>query len=302
MIYDYLIIGSGIAGAVCSYLLSKKGYTCLILEKRPYISEKICGGGVSKKALHYLQSIGMPLQELFAYDSCTIKQHIIFRPETVTLHQYKSGKVALGIQRRLFDTFLLKQSLAQGTTILYNQTVSTFQSFSAYYQVNEHYAHHIISATGARGFIGKGHIGQSYGISAQLIGKCLLSPHTFYYWYPTSSDTKYFWIFPIGKQRWNIGAWFRYPTNNLSVDYKRWFYKYITINFPQGYTLAQLPKGEFLGNIDQRIYQGHVINGIGDFAGKNNIKNGGGIVYAIESAISYAKSQPKKSTAIYNLI
>ena len=50
MIYDYIIAGSGIAGSVCAYELSKLNKSCLILEKEPYRLEKICGGGVSPPA------------------------------------------------------------------------------------------------------------------------------------------------------------------------------------------------------------------------------------------------------------
>jgi UDP-galactopyranose mutase len=35
--YDYLIIGSGFFGSICAYELTKKGYKCLILEKRNHI-------------------------------------------------------------------------------------------------------------------------------------------------------------------------------------------------------------------------------------------------------------------------
>ena len=37
MKYDYLIIGSGLYGSICAYELTKKGYTCLVIEKRNHI-------------------------------------------------------------------------------------------------------------------------------------------------------------------------------------------------------------------------------------------------------------------------
>ena len=36
--YDYLIIGAGIFGAVSAYELTKKGYKCLVIEKRSHIA------------------------------------------------------------------------------------------------------------------------------------------------------------------------------------------------------------------------------------------------------------------------
>jgi UDP-galactopyranose mutase len=37
MKYDYIIIGSGLFGSICAYELTKKGYKCLVLEKRDHI-------------------------------------------------------------------------------------------------------------------------------------------------------------------------------------------------------------------------------------------------------------------------
>jgi UDP-galactopyranose mutase len=37
MFFDYLIIGAGLYGSICAYELNKKGYKCLVLEKRNHI-------------------------------------------------------------------------------------------------------------------------------------------------------------------------------------------------------------------------------------------------------------------------
>ena len=37
MNYDYIIVGSGFFGSICAYELTKKGYKCLVLEKRNHI-------------------------------------------------------------------------------------------------------------------------------------------------------------------------------------------------------------------------------------------------------------------------
>ncbi len=41
MKYDYLIVGSGLYGAVCAHELTKRGKTCLVVEKRPHIGGNI---------------------------------------------------------------------------------------------------------------------------------------------------------------------------------------------------------------------------------------------------------------------
>jgi UDP-galactopyranose mutase len=57
MQYDYLIIGSGIFGAVCARELTNKGYKCLVIEKRNHIggncyTEKIDGINIHKYGAH----------------------------------------------------------------------------------------------------------------------------------------------------------------------------------------------------------------------------------------------------------
>ncbi len=39
--YDFLIVGSGLSGAVCAHELTKKGYRCLVVEKRSHIGGNI---------------------------------------------------------------------------------------------------------------------------------------------------------------------------------------------------------------------------------------------------------------------
>lgn len=55
--YDYLIVGAGLYGAVCAYELNKKGKKCLVIDKRDHVggnvyTEKIEGINVHKYGAH----------------------------------------------------------------------------------------------------------------------------------------------------------------------------------------------------------------------------------------------------------
>ena len=55
--YDYLIVGSGLYGSICAYELNKKGYKCLVIDKRGNIAgniytENIEGINVHKYGAH----------------------------------------------------------------------------------------------------------------------------------------------------------------------------------------------------------------------------------------------------------
>lgn len=57
MKYDYLIIGTGLAGATAAYILNKAGKKCLVIDKRNHIAgnvytENICGINVHKYGAH----------------------------------------------------------------------------------------------------------------------------------------------------------------------------------------------------------------------------------------------------------
>ncbi len=57
MKYDYLIVGTGLFGAVAAHLLSKKGKKCLLIDKRPHIggniyTEEVNGINVHKYGAH----------------------------------------------------------------------------------------------------------------------------------------------------------------------------------------------------------------------------------------------------------
>ena len=57
MKYDYLIVGAGLYGAICAYELNKKGYKCLVIDKRGHIAgniytEEIEGINVHKYGAH----------------------------------------------------------------------------------------------------------------------------------------------------------------------------------------------------------------------------------------------------------
>ena len=96
----------------------------------------------------------------------------------------------------------------------------------------------------------------------------------------------YFWIFPIGQKLWNVGLWYRHPESDMMKSFRACWGKYIN-KFFSNYTIISTPRGEFCGNIDLNTQES--VYAIGDYAGCNNEKNGGGIYRAIKSAVYCAK-------------
>ena len=220
-----------------------------------------------------------------------INGHVVFNKDGCILKNYKPGVYSLGSTRYEFDSFLLNNALKKGAIVKYNEKVTNISKENDLYLVNGYKAHNFVCAVGARGINKSIPKGQSIGISAQIEGKPTLQPDKFYFWYYTDNDDKYFWIFPIGKNLWNIGVWFRNPDSTMKKDFYKGIDNYVKKYFKLGYKYRIPPKSDFLGNIDQRSIGRNYYNGIGDFAGKNNIRNGGGIIGAIESALEYTAKE-----------
>lgn len=286
MNYDYIIVGSGIAGNVCAYQLQKKGYSCLILEKTSSRYEKICGGGIPYKALEKLKFIGMDVDMLLQQDVTLIKGDISYRRNNVESCIYDSDKFAIGCRRAIIDDFLLKEALKQDAEVRWGTTVRRIVNSEDNYNLGNTRSKEIVVAAGARGLLGKYYSGQSLGMSIQIYGKSKLPSDMFSYYYFKENSECYFWIFPIGRNIWNIGLWSREPYSDLKKDFYSCWHNYIENNFMDYYILRPL-KTEFCGNVDLSGKEGITCKAIGDYAGTNNIINGGGIYKAIKSALKY---------------
>ena len=289
MIYDYIIIGGGIAGGVCAYELGKRRQKCIILEKNSRQSEKVCGGGVSYKALNKLQEIGISVEPLLEVDSKLIKGHVVWKNKTYIENIYNGGKRSLGIQRNLFDKYLLDKAEQKNVHIKYGEKVTCVCKKDNIYNINGFFAKEVVWASGARSVQDKLLREQSIGISGQICAKSNLADDIFHYWYFDEHDMeKYFWAFPIGHNLWNVGIWSRNYDKGLKRLYNKSLNEYFLSKVIGDWEYLRKPKAEFLGHYDQRNDGLYMKDGIGDFAGCCNPVNGGGIHYAIKSAVEYA--------------
>ena len=151
MTYDYIIIGSGISGCVCAYELCRRGKSCLILEKEPGPHEKICGGGISYKAIELLKSIEIDVSELISDKVSVINGHTIYKTDEIISKDYKAERYSLGTPRYTFDLFLLEKALQAGAKIKYSENVQRVQIENKCFLVNNYEAHNVVWALGARG-------------------------------------------------------------------------------------------------------------------------------------------------------
>lgn len=287
MIYDYAIIGAGVSGPICAYQLARHGKKCILIEKNSIPSEKICGGGVSYKALRCLRTIGIQTDPLFSEDSKRIVGHSIKKIGKISdLKLYNNGKISLGIQRNIFDSYLLRCATDEGAAIIYGHRVDNVKDENGLYKIANFWSKEVVWATGAKSTWGAVIEGQSIGYSGQIYAKSKLASNLFHYWYyEKDNENKYFWSFPIGENLWNVGIWSRNPFPEMKKEYNSCLENLFVVTIDGEWKYHRIPKAEFLGHIDQRENNQFMRYGVGDLAGKCNPKNGGGIIGAIESSI-----------------
>jgi flavin-dependent dehydrogenase len=108
---DVVIVGAGPAGSSCAWGLQRAGIDTLILDKRTFPRDKVCGGWITPAVLEELQ-----------IDPADYGASRVFQPLTGFRTSCMGGRevytgygrpVSYGIRRCEFDEFLLKRSGAR---------------------------------------------------------------------------------------------------------------------------------------------------------------------------------------------
>ncbi|MEJ7627831.1 MAG: NAD(P)/FAD-dependent oxidoreductase [Ferruginibacter sp.] len=115
-IYDIAIIGGGLAGLTLSIKLAKCGRRVILFEKEQYPFHKVCGEYISMESWDYLQSLGLPLEDM---DLPVIKKLLISSPagDTLVADLPLGG---FGISRYKIDAELKKIALLENVILLEN--------------------------------------------------------------------------------------------------------------------------------------------------------------------------------------
>ncbi len=114
--YDIGIIGGGLAGLALSIQAAADGYKVVLIEKESYPFHKVCGEYISLESWPFLQSLGVPLQDL---DLPIIKKLTVSAPNGKFLkHDLPQG--GFGISRYKLDNLLKKIAIQKGVYVVEN--------------------------------------------------------------------------------------------------------------------------------------------------------------------------------------
>ena len=58
-VWDVIVVGAGPSGAVTAYMLARKGFRTLLVERSSFPRFKVCGGCISARSVERLESLGL---------------------------------------------------------------------------------------------------------------------------------------------------------------------------------------------------------------------------------------------------
>ena len=127
-VYDICIIGAGPAGSTCAYYLAQKGFQPLILEKKEFPRDKICGDAFTRRCFVHLERMGV-LQKLIEEK----KGHWtaiggLVSPSGITYigdsHAEIGSHLVMAVKRKIMDEMLVKAAVKAGTELVENYSVN----------------------------------------------------------------------------------------------------------------------------------------------------------------------------------
>ncbi len=306
------MIGGGPAGASAAYWLARYGHDVTIVERKSFPREKTCGDGLTPRAVHQLNEMGLgdQLAQFHRYNGLRAtgmgRQLELQWPSHPVYPQY--GYV---VRRRELDTMVARNAVAAGARLLEGHEAlqpivdrgfvrgAVVQPTTG--EPVEIRARYVIVADGANSRFGRS-LGTfrtrewPYGTAIRTYWE---TPRHAEPWIESALDVKdrngnpmpgYGWIFPVGDGTVNIGvgllSTFRefksVNTTHLLDAYAhqvadRWE---INADKPEcKATSGRIPMG---GSVGPKAGPSYLV--IGDAAGSVNPFNGEGIDYAYETA------------------
>lgn len=291
MRYDYLIIGAGLSGSTCAYLLQAAGASVLLVEQADVITKsKLCGGMMSPRSIRLGKTLfGDDLEAI--YQTRADVMRVIAHVEVMDLE----GITMNTVKRSELDLLPLKRFIDLGGTLLdrarwdLNHAARTIQvttpegTFALEYGT-------LIGADGANSKVRRMLVGPltAKNKGAQLLpsveANCnnIGAPITIKY---EPKLMGYSWYIPCGDSA-NVGC----MAGHADVDLKGHFDAFVE---KMGVTPEQM-RGAFIPSGQSVVLEGDGFYLLGDAAGLITPPSGEGIFYAMESALQLAcaLSQP----------
>ena len=308
--YDAIIVGAGPAGSSAAMYCSKLGLNTLLLDKSSFPRDKVCGDALSGKSVKILDELDL-LEDLDKLDGAIINRIIFGNPNNseCELHLNKSRNkrhISHGfvIPRKIFDNYLFNKASKV------SEVENNFNVVDLVYDKNQvigvkgklasgeektFYGNIVLGADGPYSIVSRksGYYNSDMNFTAVGL-RCYYEnvenlTDQIELHYVNETIPGYFWIFPAGNKKANIGVGLlkssaRKKKHNLqqimmqvinSKNFKQRFKNSAALEKPKGWNLP-------FGNTKRKNH-GNGFLLLGDAAGLVDPFTGEGIGNAMES-------------------
>ncbi|KQB87351.1 geranylgeranyl reductase family protein [Corynebacterium lowii] len=302
-----LIIGAGPAGSAAAIWAASRGFEVLLIDAASFPRDKTCGDGLTPRAIHHLDRLGLSRQILHRYSNRGLKLHGFGGSVTAPWPHSEFGSVGSAMPRVKFDALLLNTAREAGASVWEDAHAlrPEFRGDAISGVLVRHRGEEkmirpasVLVADGVRSPFGKQlgrtwHQEEVYGIAARSY---CTTPHHREPWIHSHLELRdaegiaqpgYGWIFPLANGTVNLGCGALSTTKRRAkVNTKKLLEHYAgqqrqewELGEPQAITSALLPMGGAVSNVAGRNWML-----IGDAAACVNPLNGEGIDYGMETA------------------
>lgn len=276
--YDYLIVGGGLAGSMLGYLLKKNGYDVVILEKQILMKKsKLCGGIITPKTYSLLTS-EFPKVDIdnivkVKFKNCDIIDNIKINLDNIDI------KI---VDRKKLDDYILNKYLKLGGKVIENSKIENidFHNNAVISNDKKYKFKYLIGADGTLSYVRKLLTGkiQSKNFALESFQE---SKNKINFTIEFMGDYKgYNWIIPMKKE-------ICFGTGNIAQNVK---IQEIFEDMAKRYNFKNDMKGAFLPTGSDILLNKNNVFFIGDAAGLISPITGEGIYYALYSAQLLFKS------------
>lgn len=274
--YDVIIIGGGPAGLASAKILAGHGLDVLVLERKPTIGPKVCGGGITWAGL--IKRVPEELIER-SFPSQHIQSN--FQRTVITAPQ----PIIATIRRQALGQWMAKETLRAGATIKTSCLVTKMTDRIVATNLGDFGYRYLIGADGSTSLVRK-HLqlatkNVGVGIHFEVPGS-----YDTMEWHLNNSlfQNGYGWIFPF-RDMTSVGVYGARPQNNP----KDMLAKLKTWSAGLGISVAGLKPRAGLINFDYRGWRFGNTFLVGDAAGLASGLTGEGIYPALLSGETTAR-------------
>lgn len=117
-VFDVVVVGAGPGGSAVATLLSRDGASTLILDKALFPRDKVCGDGLTPRALYWLNELGCVDEVLDSTRSCITAADLYVRGKHVLTGAFPASGPYPGfcviLKRKELDHIMVRNAVAAG--------------------------------------------------------------------------------------------------------------------------------------------------------------------------------------------